>query len=232
VPGEVWRPICEEVARFARVLSYDRANLGRSDPAPKPRTVSDMAADLAALLAEVSTTGPFVLVGASFGSLIVRLYAAQRPKHVAGMVLVDSTLPEQAAAFERLVPRSEGESEDLRRLRAMVTTTDPETHPEGILFEESLREVREASPPGGLGHKPLLVLSRGLSIRYEFPTLPADMVALLDAAWLERHRGLAGLSTRGVHQVAKKSGHTIDATEPELVVAAIRRVVEAARGGS
>jgi pimeloyl-ACP methyl ester carboxylesterase len=177
VPGELWRPICEVVARFGRILCYDRANLGRSDPAPKPRTAADMADDLAAVLAGAGAEGPYVLVGASFGGLVVRLYAAGHPEQVAGMVLVDSTHPEQAAAFERLVPRSEGEPEDLRRLRAWVTTTDPDTHPEGILFEESLRQVREASLPGGLGDRPLVVLSRGLSIRYEFPTLAADVAA-------------------------------------------------------
>jgi hypothetical protein len=53
----------------------------------------------------------------------------------------------------------------------------------------------------------------------------------VDAAGLELQRRPAGLSTRGVHQVATNSGHTIDATESELVVAAIRRMVEDVRGG-
>jgi pimeloyl-ACP methyl ester carboxylesterase len=49
---------------------------------------------------------------------------------------------------------------------------------------------------------------------------------------IEEHRELARLSSSGSHVVAKKSGHWIHLDEPELVVAAIRDVVDRVRSGN
>jgi hypothetical protein len=59
--------------------------------------------------------------------------------------------------------------------------------------------------------------------------LPSDLAAKLDAAWLDVQRGLARLSTNGVHQIATKSGHNISDDEPELVVETIRYIVNTVR---
>ena len=227
--GDMWLPVRDTVATFTHVCTYDRANLGRSDPAPKPRTANDMAADLAVLLANASVPGPYVLVGASFGGLVVRLYAAHHLQDVAGMVLVDSTHPDQIARSTGILPPPDEETDAVRQLREWVTTIDPATHPEGIAFEASLREVKEASVVRGLGSRPLVVLSRGTSVRCDFPALPSDLAAKLDAAWLDVQRDLAHLSTNGVHQIARKSGHNIPDDEPGLVVEAIRRIVNTVR---
>jgi hypothetical protein len=117
----------------------------------------------------------------------------------------------------------------VRQLREWVTTIDPATHPEGIAFETSLGEVKEASVVKGLGSTPLVVLSRGTSVRCDFPALPSDLAAKLDAAWLDAQRDLAHLSTNGVHQIATKSGHNISGDEPELVVETIHRIVNTVR---
>ena len=43
-----------------------------------------------ALLSAAGESGPYVLVGHSYGGLIVRLYASTYPKEVSGLVLVDA----------------------------------------------------------------------------------------------------------------------------------------------
>ena len=227
--GDMWLPVRDSIATFTHVCTYDRANLGRSNPAPKPRTTSDMAVDLAALLANANVAGPYVLVGASFGGLIVRLYAARHLQDVAGMVLVDSTHPDQIAHITSILPPPREETTAMRQLREWVTTTDPTTHPEGITFETSLRQVKETSVARGLGSIPLAVLSRGVSVQRDFPALPSDLATELDAAWLDAQRDLAHLSTNGVHQIATKSGHNISGDEPELVVETVRRIVNTVR---
>lgn len=227
--SEMWQFVSEAVATFTQVCIYDRANLGSSDQAPKPRTAYDMAVDLSVLLVHTGIPGPYILVGASFGGLVVRLFAAHHLKDVAGMVLVDSTHPDQITLSANYFPPPGEGNEAVRQLRAWVTTIDPETHPEGIIFETSLREVKETSVMGGLGNIPLVVLSRGTSIQHDFPGLPPDLAMKLDATWLDAQRDLTRLSTNSVHQVATKSGHNIASDEPELVVEAIRHIVNAVR---
>jgi pimeloyl-ACP methyl ester carboxylesterase len=77
------------LSRTNRVLAFDRAGMGFSDPGPLPRTTSRVVADLRAALAALDVCPPYVLVGHSMGSFDVRLFAFQHRDEVAGMVLVD-----------------------------------------------------------------------------------------------------------------------------------------------
>jgi pimeloyl-ACP methyl ester carboxylesterase len=86
-----WGLVQPNVARFARVCSYDRAGSAWSDPGPTPRTMRQEAYELHTLLWAAGMKGPYVLVGHSIGGLIARVYAEQYPKETVGMVLVDST---------------------------------------------------------------------------------------------------------------------------------------------
>jgi pimeloyl-ACP methyl ester carboxylesterase len=84
-----WALVTKQVAEFATVVTYDRAGFGWSDPAPHRCTALDAARDLALLLDQAEIPGPFVLVGHSFGGLIVRIFEQEYPGRVAGLVLVD-----------------------------------------------------------------------------------------------------------------------------------------------
>jgi pimeloyl-ACP methyl ester carboxylesterase len=88
-----WVLVQVQVARFARICTYDRAGYAWSDPGPKPRTFAQLNLELRDALKKLGETGPFVLVGHSFGGPVVRNFVAVYPRDVAGMVLVD-------AAFE------------------------------------------------------------------------------------------------------------------------------------
>src|SRR4029453_4449073 len=88
--------VFSEVATFTRVCACDRPGTpvgekpSRSDPVPQPTTAKDAVADLHALLSAAGEAGPYVLVGHSYGGLIVRLYSSTYPKEVSGLVLVDA----------------------------------------------------------------------------------------------------------------------------------------------
>jgi pimeloyl-ACP methyl ester carboxylesterase len=111
-----WARVQPGVAAFARTCAYDRAGLGWSDPASSPRSFDRILDDLRAVVARAGT-GPWialgggsrvVLVGHSFGSLVVRGYASRHPEQVAGLVLVDPPTEwiEAAPARTRLIRRA------------------------------------------------------------------------------------------------------------------------------
>jgi pimeloyl-ACP methyl ester carboxylesterase len=84
-----WALVQPQVAKFASTVSYDRAGLGWSDGCATPRTVDGMIAELSGALKQANIPGPYILVGHSFGGLLIRAFAHARPQDVAGMVFVD-----------------------------------------------------------------------------------------------------------------------------------------------
>lgn len=85
-----WSLVQPEVARFARVCSYDRAGLGWSELGAHPRTLRQVVWELHTLLGKAALRPPIVLVGHSAGGILARLYALTFPSEVVGMVLDES----------------------------------------------------------------------------------------------------------------------------------------------
>lgn len=90
-----WFEIQPRIASFTRVVSYDRAGFGWSDPSPSPRRVDHFASELRLALLAAGVSPPYVLVGHSYGGWIARVYAASHLEEIAGMVLVDVPHPRE-----------------------------------------------------------------------------------------------------------------------------------------
>ena len=84
-----WLRVQEVVAAYARAVSYDRSGLGWSSPSDSERTPSNIARELRDMLRHAKIPGPYVLVGHSFGGLVVQRYAAEYPDEILGVILVD-----------------------------------------------------------------------------------------------------------------------------------------------
>ena len=94
-----WRHIQHAVARTASTISYDRAGLGWSSRRATSRTPSVVAAELHEMLERAGVQPPLVLVGHSFGGLVVRRYALLYPAEVASLVLIDPMRCEEYPPF-------------------------------------------------------------------------------------------------------------------------------------
>jgi pimeloyl-ACP methyl ester carboxylesterase len=84
-----WALVQPKLAEFTRACSYDRAGLGWSSAPAKRRTLHQTVADLHDVLAQTNLPAPYILIGHSFGGLLVRAYAHLYPEQVSGLVLVD-----------------------------------------------------------------------------------------------------------------------------------------------
>jgi pimeloyl-ACP methyl ester carboxylesterase len=207
--SESWTHIQTAVARFTRVLTYDRAGMGQSDVPARPRTCQDMVDDLSALLAGAQIGPPYVLVGHSFGGLLVRLFASQRPQDVTGMALVDASHEDRTEGFEKVLS-----PELIARNRAYLA--DPSKNSEFVDRIPSEKQVRDARRSFDF---PIIVLTRGLPDEPD-PVWPAELQQVefnLQSEYLK-------LSPYSSQVIAQKSGHEIQKDQPELVVEAIRNL--------
>ena len=88
-----WTPIQEQLSQTVRVCVYDRSGYGWSEPGSQPRDGAKAVSELHELLRAAEEAGPFLLAGHSLGGVHVRLYAANYPREVAGLVLIDTANP-------------------------------------------------------------------------------------------------------------------------------------------
>jgi pimeloyl-ACP methyl ester carboxylesterase len=239
-----WVRVQQVVAETTRVCAYDRAGMGWSEPGPEPRDARQISSELHTLLKDADTEGPYVLVGHSYGGLYARMYAARYPNEVAGVVLVDSSHPEQ---FTRS-PEGRAMYEQIRRLGAVIPfltrlgvirlfnvypahpDLPPQQRAQIEAFNSSTRQVAttaaefRATPEttaqvrstGTLGDKPLAVISAGEQ----------------SSSWLELQDQLAALSSDSIHRVVEGATHEsllYESRDAQVTGAAILEVVEVVR---
>lgn len=210
--SDSWAVVQPDIARVARTCSYDRAFLGKSDPAPEgPRTIENSVNDLHALLTAAGIKCPCVFVGASWGGAIVRLYADRFPDDVGGVVFVDAIPPGFVEQFRSLVKDDTPESQRLLGV-------DGYEHVDQL---SSLQMADEAAPPAGV---PALVLTHGRDLGFDV-SLPGNQ---LETAWRDAQVAYANaLGARLI--VAGKSGSDLVQEQPDVVVAGITYIVASAR---
>ena len=207
-----WQAVHESIAGLARVCAYDRPDTKGSGPTPKGMTAKQYPSFLLAMLREAGEAPPYVMVGHSFGGLIVSLVAATFPAEVSGLVLVDSSHEDQMARM------------------AAVTgppPPPPATPPPGAA----------PPPPAGLRFPDFAEAVRAARFRTDLPLvvltaarpLPDPDLTTIAPLWLEMQRELASRSSKSSHVVLDNAGHFIQRDAPDAVVDAIRKLVLEAR---
>ncbi|HEV2827895.1 MAG TPA: alpha/beta hydrolase [Pyrinomonadaceae bacterium] len=266
-----WSLVQPGISRFTRVCSYDRAGNAWSDLGPRPRTMKQIAYELHTALMKAGSKGPYVLVGQSIGGLLIRTFAGQYPKEVAGMVLVDSTHEDNQLFLNGKVQRMRelSQKRTIPPIQTAIPAADKALSPEerqqlqNFLKEMGppkinppfdrlplrIQQVRlwalaqpqhyvaDNDPYWGeefaeiyatrktheypLGDTPLIVLTRGKS---EYPDTEEGRQLNEDRKRMQLD--LLNLSRKSKQIIATTSGHHIQLDDPELVINAIRQIVD------
>ena len=215
---ENWVRVQHCVAEFASTIAYDRAGNGTSPRGPTPRDGRQIATELQTILRNANAAPPYVLVGHSLGGPYIRVFAGMYPDEVAGMVLVDPTQEDLVAWAKERQPKYE--------------TRESRPWDEVDCAPLTFKQAKESQTPPGV---PVVLIS-GIGPREVPGFAPADMKkeVLKDQLelypvklkfhreWVERIPGGRVIAT-------EKSGHGIPLEEPELIVAAIRQIMERTR---
>jgi pimeloyl-ACP methyl ester carboxylesterase len=159
--SDEWSAVQRSIAPLVRVCRYDRAGRGASDPAARPRSAAALIADLHTLLQGADLPPPYLLVGHSFGGLLMRLFAHRHRALVAGLVLVDAMHEDQFGVFGPTFPPPRlDEPAGLAETREFWTRgwRDPRSTPEGLDLVASCEQARTID---SLGDLPPHVLTAG-----------------------------------------------------------------------
>src|SRR5512132_3653055 len=79
-----WQDVQAQIGRTTRTSAYDRAGVGSSVARPGVHGAREEVDDLRRMLDGAGIDPPYVLVGQSYGGLLVRLFARAHPEQTAG----------------------------------------------------------------------------------------------------------------------------------------------------
>ncbi|WP_214324535.1 alpha/beta fold hydrolase [Nonomuraea sediminis] len=239
-----WALVMPAIAGHTRVVAYDRAGLGGSDPDPRRRDLERMVDDLDHLLDHLGADS-YVLAGHSLGGPIIRLYAATRPERVAGLVLIDQAAEDLDLYYRRgqraVVLGMQSAMAGLAsvgvkvvpaEIRRLVKLFPPEmgevalaemgrpseiraTRAEYAALAEGFARLRDSPAP--LPDVPVTAITGGRRT--------SKLEKRLHPQLLASHRRQVASVRQGRHVVAERSGHMVPQDQPDLVIEEILRLV-------
>jgi pimeloyl-ACP methyl ester carboxylesterase len=206
-PLEEWDMVQTEVARFTKVVAYDR--MGAVDTKTS-LTGEEIARELHAALRDAGLKPPYILCGQSLGGVYNRLFASLYPDEIVGMVLLDPTQEEFIDWMDVHHPK--------RKLNKRIV----KNWAEGAGIWDTMDQVRVAAP---LPEVPVIVVTgtKFIDDQMRIETLPK---------WTECHAKWVKALPQGRHVLAGESGHGVQIEAPDLVVKLIREVTEMSRSVS
>ena len=232
--------VYDTIGAQTRVCSWDRPGVqyldgspSRSTPVAQPATPQDGADDLQAMLDALDMQGPYVLAAHSFAGNIARVFAAEHPADVKGIVFVDVLSPELRA---QMTP-------DEWRMWVAGNNRTPEqvaSYPdmEQYDFNASLDQVEAADP---LGPMPVVVLTASVKFAELVPEyideglvpsdVPRDFGVTIDRTNTAAQTELAGYFPGSVQITDTDAGHNIMIDNAPVVIQAIEDVLAAVRAG-
>ncbi len=258
-----WSLVQPEIAKFTRVITYDRAGYAWSDESPLDRTSANIVKELRMMLKNAGISGPYILVGHSFGGNNMQLFAMTYPDEVVGLVLVDAVhsdllkfvnlpsieifqltlcgvylgvfrlLAHIPVVKESLNKQIEKFSDDVKNIYYSQHMTTKFVHAVTAEAEFALQSCQQVEQSGvSFGNMPLTVISaeKPLMVYEEVKNVyTAQQVEAINKDWLNLQFDLATKSSRAQHIIAEHSGHDVPVDRPDVIIDAVRDMVDELR---
>ena len=203
-----WSLVQSRVSEFARVCSYDPLGFGESDHVPGDHSISEVVENMHDLFHSAQLPGPYILVGASAGGILIRRYEEQYSAEVAGFVFVDSAHEEAVwrdAAIAHAFPGSNMDTKSLQR--------------EGLLPPQQHLTWHDDVP--------IIVLERGERAPCSaFPGLTQTQCDQINEAWHSFQVDLSHRSKYAQLRIVAGAGHRMHQEKPEAIAQSIHDVPE------
>jgi pimeloyl-ACP methyl ester carboxylesterase len=242
-----WGKVQDEISKSATTISYDRAGILRSQSSNKPRTCENIANELYELKEKLGVNESCILVVHSLGGLIARCYAKKYISTLKGVVFVDASHPDQLdnlptsikakmkppakwigtlitnlgisrVATNKMTDKLYRNIENIKSIKAeinkyLITSSN-------AAFEElkMVKQMTKAAKGATFKDIPFRVLTAIEEGKKGDEKIFFEHFSKLQTQSLE-------LSTNS-KQTFVKSGHYIQLEKPEVVIEAIRNIVE------
>jgi pimeloyl-ACP methyl ester carboxylesterase len=214
--SDIWNAVAPAISQETRVCSSDRYGTGSSDPAPRSQTFASQADDLHTVLASIGETGPYLVVGHSFGGPEAVMFADTYRSEVMGLVLVDAspaTWPTAICA----VP-DDGTPAAAGYLHLCKNISTPSNNAENLDGVAAFDEVVDI---GSLGDLPMVVMTAT-----HHPWGLTDLAnARLDDAWTAGQDHWLSMSSSARLVPVENTGHNIQIDQPAAVIEQIRQLL-------
>ena len=221
---ETWDPIFDRVATLAPVIAYDRRGIGRSEFDGTPQTLVHVNESLHALLAAATVPPPYVLVGHSYGGVLISAFASRYPTEIAGLVYLDAPNTDLTVADLDTV------SPDALRLLKSELDGFPADLPAGMQAElENIRRLMNDFTELNATHPPVGIPTAVLVAAGKVDQVPDPVGRSIRSGILGiqiRHQQQWALSSpQGLFVVTRRGGHNIHQDNPDLTVQAIHHIL-------
>ena len=209
--SDSWSKVASAITG-AQVVRYDRAGLGRSARVTEPRIASQIASELHDALVDAHIQPPYVLVSHSAGAWYVVVFAAQHPREVSGLLLVDPTPPDFFSEISSLQTQQER-----REFNSSMATYEAQASPgrraEWMARNKAASEAKAAVLRNDVA---FVVISAAAS-------QPGRSGAIREY-WRQQHERMAAGMPKG-RLVVANAGHYVQLEQPQIVVREIQRML-------
>lgn len=241
-----WDEVSRAVSQQTRTCYYDRLGHGWSSPQPEGFSTDQHVALLADIIHEIAPSQPVILVGHAYGGIIARKYANAYPQHISGLVMVDSSHEEQHSQLSGILQPFSEKDAYIAKLSALTGITKIHNWYKSLSMDDpaAVRMLMRSASVEFADARLNLAREGGLfaSLASQGYTLSSVPMIVLEhdpqaysqeaewqhanAIWHEMQTEIAALSAKSEHYIVEGSTHNIPKQRPDVVVNAVRKVLE------